>query len=826
MKELVCQVLKGLFVTGWLCVGQQEALATTYYASPSATSTTPCTDIAAPCSVAGGIAKLSAGDDVLELLSGFYQTDKYSVTNKNGTSGHPIIIQPYHYGLADEATVTIEGTGSTTWTRCSTCTISDNVACQGLLPPAATTRSVCDDYYYFYGGTGTQKRALFCTKLDGTPCYRLANVGAGGKGKMTNAHTGYISTVCSTHIWIKCNTATDCPTSGETCGGNVLEVDSTSQEIDGGYIVARWGDETPGFVSHTSSGNGFVMCGSDYITIRGFHFRNFRRATVQSIASGCSSASDFNTISNNTFAYSFDTNGSDRPIETIDVTGTVIDSNYVAYAGSEAVHAQPKVGGSDITISNNFIRDGGDHNVLGTRTDNGVFGANPGTPNCMTLSYTLTNNDFTGSEIYGNICLRNHKQGIAVEKSTGWSIHDNIIIDSGRSSIRFFTDATGGGPITAGNAYNNIVYGCCTHSNIDAAIQVRQSGQALGGVSFFNNTIIRSANSSPQIFGDGTLTDIIFRNNLLYQPADTPLVMWVATDTSNKFDHNLFFSPNNSNMVCMHAATYSSCSGGTFFGCNAIGLDTTDLDMDGSASEGNRCEDPGFYDSRKSVFLFYPTGGPTNLFPASFLSNSLFGGPVIDAGTSTGMPASKTTGIVNSLAAAHGLGFYSDSIPQTGSAWDIGAVEAIVSQNLTDWTATSNCAGGAGTVTALNPGFKFTEDSSGSVTCSKISISTAALTAGHNYLVTTRLEDAGEENGGSACVGATLSRWGLYDPTDPLTAAPTLSATTGRVFGAFPRHFTVTGASINPITLSTTGSGNCVGGVVEYLIKPVLVIPQ
>lgn len=635
------------------------AWATTYYVDPGcpvAGNGTSAVCLSSPTTnnpkntLANGVALLSStAGDILELRGihtahdncpgntrGVYQADKQAINGKHGASGNPIIIQAYKYGIAGEERPFLEGVGDVTWTQCSTCDGGDNVACQGLtgLP------SACTEYWYWYG-TGNQILALSCAKADGTPCFWIAKANKGTA--MTNATSGFVSTTCSVSGWMTCTAASDCP-SGETCTGSTYEVDSSSDETSGGWIVARWGAHARGPVLFTSNGSPFSVCDTTYLTIRGIHFRDFRRAgiSVSDSAGGCAGGPVGNiTLTDNTFYYSIDTGGSDYQISSYHASSATISNSTFAYSGSESIHSEPVLtanGASAYTITGNFFHDNGDRNVLGPRG-----GASP---NCVILSYTYTSaststgSNCTGSVMSNNLCVRPRAYGIAIEGSYGWTIRDNVIVDARRYGILVSPGAETNITVDGNTIFNNLITGCCLVSSDGGAITLDGGGVSVTNTTIYNNTVSGSATGSPNLRStQGTVTNTLARNNI-FSPGTVKAVNWTNTDSTNKLEYNLITTTANPAITWLN----------TNYACASL------------SSAG--------------------TGNIDNCPSAAFVSGSNFhiqsSSPAKDAGTSTGMPSGHTTDINKSLYYdPSGPTDYADGNGIQNGTWDIGVDEFV-----------------------------------------------------------------------------------------------------------------------------------------------------
>lgn len=588
--------------------------------------------------------------------TGNYQADEIRVQGKNGTNGHPIIIQNNGYtgSMGSGEPTFIDGVGDVSWTQCSwngsTCDCgSDHSGIQ----IGDGGQTACLEAWFFVG-SGNQQRALSCAKTDGTPCFRVGSIGhttidATSLALMKNSGSGYLATTCSVSTWIKCTDARDCPLVGETCSGSTSEVDSVSDECKAdeggtycatthhnGTIIARWGANARGPVVFDNNGNGFAFCNSNYFTVQGLNFRNFVRAHLQVADTGnggCSGVSDHITITKNTFAYGHHNGGSDYQVLFHNATtvGPITD-NYFAHAGSESIHVDPHSSGATVmTIQRNFIFDNGDPSVLGSR---GGFPIN-GTPEGMTLTDNSgTGGDYAGSDVSDNLIYKVKKNGIILENiHSNSKVHDNIFFKIGRTAIKFAADTAA---VSGNQIYNNLIISPCLANQGDAGIWVADgAGTADANVIMNNTVIIDPTIPCSALASSGTPTNTVVRNNLFYIDGSFKLVDWTPAGT---FTNNLVFSST------LGSGTLVKWNGSNYT-CSTL----TSLDVD------SKCTDPLFF-SNVDFHLRV---------------NS----PAVDSGTTTGMPINRLTGLINSLDVMHGLPDYNAWCGKCAVTPDIGADE-------------------------------------------------------------------------------------------------------------------------------------------------------
>lgn len=660
---------------------------------------------------------MSAGDDVLNIVAGTYTLSDEGTggngisINKAGTSGHPIIIQNNGYtgsfGTGD--TVYVEGVKLTTsgWTQCTNCTTG---ICSGV-------PGTCSNVWYYVIDNVGSSRLYFARKPDGTITLKKTIA------TMTNQYD-----------------------SAPSPQGAGWDGDSSNT------MLVRWGptvtnpNTTPGIgVNNYRADIMDVDSPANYVTIRGLTIRNGARQAV-----GISGTrTDVSIINNRIYNFNDSANGSARPIGTDGALNFLISGNEIYNSSSEPLHISTLTTGITTgTISNNYVHDIGNLSTLGSATF--------GTPNCTTftndspIGSASPTGDFSGVVVDGNIferCLHNPNggsgsKGILFETAcSGMQVSNNILKHVG-SCFKFAPGYISGTNINNHKIFNNLcIEPGLGGSSGDGAcfLFTGFSSGTMTNNSIYNNTCANPASGAvlTNSLGSITITGNLFRNNIFYVPSDIRAIDWPPTSSTNKFQNNIIYTEHFP-AVSIRESSYS---------CGLI--EGADFDADGN-SDLNHCSDPGFYD--KTSFLFYPTGGNSNIFPSSFLTNSQFGGPAIDMGTDTGNPAAHTTGIVNTLAAAHGFGFYSDSISKTGSQWDAGAVEAYVSYGGTPlltgaggpWTefkpsvACSGTSLNAPSTIGGNAGIQFLTDKDPDVLCQGVS-QPLTLTVGQDYLVQVKL---------------------------------------------------------------------------------------
>lgn len=779
-----------------------QAATVNLYADPNAVSTSPCTNIAAPCTLSGAIGKLASNscntvnDCIVHARGGIYYIgnsaggDVIDITN-SGFSGHPIIIQAYGWtaiGARTQEAAILDLTGPIPggWTACTSCPTGGTQPSAGVCPGVPATACAETWYATTASGSGCMGRFEGIEKATGELAYAV-----GTASDLTNSHTtgfgAYNASRCSGETWRACTTSSDCYNS-ETCVANASpEVDTftcnkVTQNVGCAFaanetwVYARWGAGGPPAHPYAISqcvGNAFRIQGSvGYVEIRGFVIRNSRNESI-----GIHGGAHDITLKDNVIAYNAgQPSGGDYGLclcsKNAGGDNLTAISNEIMYTQSESFHTEAISADAPSIrlIQNNYIHNIGDTTITGPAAN--IAGHSHSTPTCLTLTNddkgrcsggtnigancTPGNNgpcagggtcsaadaiagNYTGSIVEGNLFAKHNLNNtnqycINLENnSDGWIIRNNVFSDISGACI--FGNATAvtlvAGSVNSEQIYNNLMINCNSASNGQGAISFNPTtiGTDASSNLVYNNTIVNSR--KPGIFfsyGDITIgTGNLFRNNLIYTTNNDQQIYFNGTDASNKFDHNILFTPLPISTIAFWRGTNYSCS------------------TLGSIDATNSCQDPGFYDVTHSIF--YPIGGTTALFPPSHDGDTnTLTPPTLDAGTATGMPGGKTTGIVNTLAAQHGFGFYSDSVSQGGSAWDIGAVESLVSYGNTPvgWSGytPTGCSGGA----ATNPGtdgngFVFRTQRDPNILCNGVS-ETLTLTVGQHYYVYFRVNSA------------------------------------------------------------------------------------
>jgi len=510
-------------------------------------------------SLQGGIDQLSSPGDILQVrgihaahagetsdFDGRYNGDWFTISNKNGSSTAPIIIQSYNYGTSGQETVFIEGTTAPTggWTRCSDCTTG---ACAGV-------PGTCTDVWYATS-SGTSSMVIGAQKPDGVPTYRVASASA-----LTSLYSSY------------------------------------STYAPGGRILVRWGPQLPNkpYVFFNNNGYGFFIGfggKSSYITIRGFTLRARRRSAV--LVMDSSPPSTNIVIENNRILYAFDVQnqGSDYGVCSYGGNNITIRGNEIAYTGSEAIHTQAAVSGAtDIDIVGNWIHDNGNQSVSGPEVR--------GTPWGMILGdYAggTGNGDYTGSVAENNLIERQFNDGsgavgggiVLENNSSNWIIRNNIFRDSARECLKF--DATG---IATSNVevYNNIFINCGLDPGASAGggpaifLFSAGSGQATDNNKIYNNTFINNRGPYGAAIGldcFGSCTGNVLRNNIIYDSGSRKQVRWPASGT---FQNNLVYANTTGTLVDFNGRT---------FDCSTL-VPLADVDGNGTGNDNDRCAEPLF----------------------------------------------------------------------------------------------------------------------------------------------------------------------------------------------------------------------------------------
>ena len=510
-------------------------------------------------SLQAGIDRLTSPGDVLKVrgihpphdsetsaFDGRYHGDWFTISNKNGASGNPIVIEAYGYGTPSAETVYVDGTTAPTtqWTRCTSCTAG---VCAGV-------PGTCGDVWYTTS-SGTSAMVIGAQRPDGLPTYRVASPSA-----LTGQYYSY------------------------------------SPYTSGGTILVRWGASLPNkpYVLYNNNGMGFFFGfggKSSYITVRGFTLRAHRRSSF--LIQGTSPPSSNIVIEGNRILYTYDvqSQGSDYGIGAYDAPNVTIRNNEIAYTGSEGIHTQAATSGPTVyTIEGNWIHDTGDQTISGPETR--------GTPWGMILGDHgggSGNGDYTGSVVQNNLIERQSNNGsgavgggiVLENNSNNWIIRNNVFRDSARECLKF--DATG---ISTSNVevYNNLFFDCGLNPGGSAGggpgifLYSGGSGKSTNNNKFYNNTFVNNRGPYGAAIGldcFGACTGNVIRNNIMYDSSSRKQVRWPGPGV---FQNNLVYASTSGTLVEFNGRT---------FGCSAL-IATADVDGDGTANDKVRCADPLF----------------------------------------------------------------------------------------------------------------------------------------------------------------------------------------------------------------------------------------
>jgi hypothetical protein len=556
-------VLLGLCL-GWASI---PASAATYFVDGNCANSGNGSSIA--CGSAGGsgpfqtiqagIDRLSAPGDILRIrgvhpahdgesatFDGRYHGDWFTITNKNGASGSPIIVESYGYGTGGQETVYIEGTTAPTggWTQCTSCSTG----------PCAGAPSPCSDVWYATS-SGISSMVIGAQRPDGVPTYRVASPSA-----LTSQYSSY------------------------------------STYTAGGTILARWGPQLPNkpYVFYNNNGYGFFIGfggKSSYITIRGFTLRAHRRSAVQIIETSPPSTNI--VVENNRILYAFDTQsmGSDYGLGSYGATNITFRGNEIAYTGSEGIHVQAMPSGPTvINIDGNWIHHTGDQSVSGPEVK--------GTPWGLILGDHgggSGNGDYTGSIVENNLIERQFNNGsgavgggmVLENNSNNWIIRNNVFRDSPRECLKF--DANG---ISVSNVqvYNNIFTNCGLDPGASGGggpgifMLSVGSAQSTNNNKIYNNTFVNNRGPYGAGIGldcNGACTGNEVRNNVFYDSGSRKQVRWPGPGA---FQNNLVYANTSGTLVDFNGRSFS---------CSAL-LASADVDGNGTGNDNDRCADPLF----------------------------------------------------------------------------------------------------------------------------------------------------------------------------------------------------------------------------------------
>jgi hypothetical protein len=636
----------------------------------------------------------------------------------------PLIVQAHGWtanrARTEERTY-IMSASAVTWTQCSDCTSSGQ---------CANMPGTCGDTYYV-DGSSPYAATISAVKSDKSMTWNAAQ-----PSDLTNAHdsTAYNGATCSTDTWLRCYSDVDCP-SGQTCSGSSAEIDSwqasgqcataTNQRCNctnfvypcsegatqvpdcpgteacndaTNRIYVKWGSgsapsSTTPSVVNDAVGVGFRIRNSVHVIVRGFigiigndHFSTVINSTgpVENIS-----------IIDNRISYYTDTGGSDYGIGMYACGDCTIAYNDIGFNGSE-VHVEGKTGKCSITTTqactcsdgSSTCTDGSGLQSPDCPGTESCSGANVATPVFIQHNWNHDNGDqkvrgnivrgtphgyilgeagggggtgnFTGSILEGNLIqrMRNHAglsagMGIILENdSDGWIIRDNVFDSLDGPAIKF--DAKGNNVLASTNnteIYNNVFHDCALSpgGSTTACIHLfcNTTANELRDNKIYNNTFVTGAQA---IRGECTSNSATYcsgnlvRNNVMDSTGNAKVVNWtVNADSTNLLDFNLIRTTANP------AVTWPLSAAITNKACADI--------PDFGAGNRDNCPDPTFVSSTN---FHIQTGSEAK-----------------DNGTTTGMPAGRTTDINNTLADDHGFVSYADNQAASGTV-DIGADEIVV----------------------------------------------------------------------------------------------------------------------------------------------------
>lgn len=628
-----------------------------------------------------GVHATHGSNHVAGTFHGRYFGNEWAIDQN--CDGNPSVIQPYNYATTQER-VYLDGTrcpsggDSTTcgtgngWTQCTWS--APNCICDSVRVIGAGGQTACEETWWTTdngtAGTGFQAGSaslvLFAQKDDGSIAQGVTSA-----VNMTNATGGYISARCtnaadSAQKWMPCSVDSDC-LSGETCSaGASPERDCFSDSVpEPDVLLCRWVTiPTRPYVVYSGAGTGFTLKKqADSWTIRGFDFRVHRKASVFSDGDQDALNRGDNIATDNRVFFTFDTGGSDYGMVFYQANRATASNNEIAYTNSEGLHCNSynSASASVVTFRDNYIHNQGDANVLGTALSTGT--AQVGIT-CNPAENALSTGNLTGSVIEGNFIRDTKTYGIRMEHCvTGVVIRNNVLLRAG-SSIGLLIDASPQGSCaatgtccnkTSGNQewYNNLIIdqgGECaqlfTYSDANTT-------NVIDNLKFYNITCINpGANGGikSDTFG-GTFSNSTIANFLVSGPngstAETAKCVDIAapaTGSGNVLNNLLCHSSNATPVTWL----------GTGHNCAAVEADCS------TNCAGSLCSTVTDYSAFVSTSNFH------------ILSTS----PATNAGTSTGMPAGRTTDINNTLAGAHGLPSYADGELIHNLLWDIGADES------------------------------------------------------------------------------------------------------------------------------------------------------
>lgn len=590
-----------------------------------------------------------------------------------GTGENPIIYGtrcPHPAGCSNCDATTCTGS----WTQCTVC---NSGTCNGVPGTCTDTWFTTDDGTAGAGfQAGSAANVTWAVSATGPPVYMVA-----AEANLATAHT-FATSRCSLQTWRPCpNGNSDCSPSTRygTCTANA------ASEVQGwnngtGTLFVHWGPGGPPakpYVSYNTSVNTSFdfQNAANFITVQGITILDHTEASIYFGSGGNNALTDV------TIFYGMNgltANGNVRAI-TADSGGTplTIQDSEFAYTADEGIHVKGACKNSVCTaaatpcacctgngtgtctgpIALSYLRDNvhnqGDGSVFGVLTNS--------TPSGILLgddSNTNNNSDYTGTVIDGvlihdGVKTSSNAYPLRIETASNWILRNSFIYNesnSGATCITMGQAASCNTSCSTDNAqiYNNLFVGC----QVGGMEFFSGTGGTASGNKIYNNTF--ADNGSTQCGAvvctstfTGAVASDIFRNNIFFSSGANNIkqMNWGKVDTTNLFEFNLVSTG------ASPAATWNGAhvSGGPDYTCAQLG--------NIAASDIANCPSPAFVNP-----------GANNY---AILTSS----PAKDAGTSTGMPAGRTTDICNSLAGAQGFPSYNHCVGIVNAVWDIGMWE-------------------------------------------------------------------------------------------------------------------------------------------------------
>lgn len=570
-----------------------------------------------------------------------------TITGKDGTALNPIVIEPYgwtaDYAGTEEA-VYFQDDRLASWTRCQDCTtgICAAVMDNGVAP------DYCHEIFYT-----SQAGTLVAATVNTTTQIDTSFQSASPVFNDPLTLTAFSQCDNATAQW--CFPEVECPFAPGTrsCTFNTSVTRYTSfrkPNADGtrypaetpSTLFVRWGKDLPSPTPRViREDRGIIkLASSSYWTIRGFHFRDFSNAGI--LFEGNVGNTSDNLVVEDCKFY----NMLGRPIDRNQVEGGIalngmahanLHDNYFGNRSIPGIAAYGSLTVSTAyTIKNNFFTNvspsytmGDDYNT-GTMAGEGIVSIALGENGNIDPTGVVTF-DFSGTTIDGNLFVEDMgDEKISVGRSCrgGVQIKNNFVQWGNGTFVQMqagtYNDVGSvqlPGVIENVEVFNNVL-NRFTGWAINAGSNVDSSLSAWRGNTFANNTISATFCLWMHTFF-GEVNNNLFVNNSCEAANMTGQYLYAIEWTQNP-PNGMMFNHNNINAYTGLGAL--ALVGISYHGCT---LGEVDAKLPGDGVD--TCLPAMYYDVMRANLYSSPRS------------------PLLNAGTATGVPASRTVSIVNAL---------------------------------------------------------------------------------------------------------------------------------------------------------------------------------